>query len=331
MNICIVGLGGMGRLYWRELERLPDTRVTCVVSGTMTREDAWNRGAAVYRSISEMVASSKPDVCCVCTPSFLHFEQIESLLLAGIHVISEKPLTLDAKQAAFLYALAQKNGVQLFAAQVVRFAYPSRMLKDWVCQNTFGRVLDASFSRLSTNPFRDGNGWIFDLEKSGLIPYDLHIHDLDLIVSLFGKPERAGYLSCGSGEKPYPEHCRFFYQYSGFQVFAEAAWFDAVMPFTVQWRVSFERAVAVCCGEEITLYRPGAQACLFAPPLCENKETGINVPPSDMYHDELTHFLRCIRENRPSDIVKTDEVLTTLEILDEMMRSETILHINSNQ
>lgn len=52
-----------------------------------------------------------------------------------------------------------------------------------------GKPLDACFERLSACPGWAKDGWLFDVNKSGLLPYDLHIHDLDVIVSVFGKPE----------------------------------------------------------------------------------------------------------------------------------------------
>ena len=54
----------------------------------------------------------------------------------------------------------------------------------------YGKVLDASFERLSCGtPTGLSAAGLFDKSKSGLLPFDLHIHDLDVIVSLFGKPE----------------------------------------------------------------------------------------------------------------------------------------------
>lgn len=319
LRLGVVGLGGMGKLYLRELNRLDGVRVTSVVSRSLTDAEARELGVHVYRSLDALLIDTHPDVCCVCTPSDLHAAQIERLLQAGVHVISEKPLCLHAAQAQALFDLAQANGVRLFAAQVVRFSFPAQLLRDWITTGAYGRVLDASFSRLSTKPFWGGDSWVFDAARSGLVPYDLHIHDLDLIISLFGEPLQAQYFDCGSGQKPYAEHCRFLYTYPNFCVRAEAAWFDANIPFTVQWRVSFANAVAACDGECVTLYRPGAAAQVFTPPVIAADDTGINVPASDMYAHELAHFIACIREDKPSDIVRDAEVVTVLQVLAHML------------
>ena len=46
--------------------------------------------------------------------------------------------------------------------------------------------------------------------------------------------------------------------------------------------------------------------------------TGINVPPCGWYYNELTHFLECARENRPSPYVTDVQLLTVMELLEEI-------------
>jgi predicted dehydrogenase len=46
--------------------------------------------------------------------------------------------------------------------------------------------------------------------------------------------------------------------------------------------------------------------------------TGINVPPTGVYLEELEHFMDCIRNNRPSELVKEDGIMTVIEILEQI-------------
>mgnify|MGYP002231475856 CR=1 FL=1 len=80
-------------------------------------------------------------------------------------------------------------------------------------------------------------GWLFDKSKSGLVPFDLHIHDLDVIVSLFGVPDRAECRPCGGPAMDSPELYRWEYRCGGVNVMAEAGWLNASVPFTAVWRV----------------------------------------------------------------------------------------------
>jgi len=164
------------------------------------------------------------------------------------------------------------------------------------------------------------NGWLFDREKSGLLPFDLHIHDLDLIVSLFGRPESFSFTSTGGRDKAYREHYRFLYNYPGLSVAAEAAWFNADFPFTARWRVYFENAVVVNDGSQVIAYQFDHPARVFDTHEDLLIPTGINLPPTGMFHRELSHFMDCIARGVPSDRVTRQQVLTVIDLLEELAK-----------
>ena len=100
-------------------------------------------------------------------------------------------------------------------------------------------------------------------------------------------------------------------------VSAEAAWFNAAIPFTARWRVYFEGALLVNDGSGLTCYLPEGEPIVYDISEKNPIPTGINVPPTEMFLLELRHFLDCVRQKKPSDVVKREEVLTVLEILEE--------------
>ncbi len=319
LRVGIDGMGGMGRLYYKTLAHIPHCTVTAVASRSFSQEQSDIR---VYPDISDMLASEELDVVCVCTPTHLHASHTLAALERSVHTIVEKPLALHESEAAALYRSADESGVQLLAAHVVRFAYASKILRRLIDSAQYGGVTDACFARLSTSPVWSKDSWAFDESKSGLVPFDLHIHDLDMIVSLFGEPDSCRMIKGNSASKPTAEFNRFIYTYNGFDVFAEAAWYDAPMPFTTYARVCFERGLAVCQGDKVTVYENGMEPAVFEPILAAGQlETGTQVPKTDMYLKQLTHFLDCIRRNAPSDIVNREEVLLVLRLLERMRRA----------
>jgi hypothetical protein len=46
--------------------------------------------------------------------------------------------------------------------------------------------------------------------------------------------------------------------------------------------------------------------------------TGINLPPTGMFHKELSHFMDCIRKGVPSDKVTREQVMTVVGLLEEI-------------
>lgn len=64
----------------------------------------------------EKLLDSEIDTVYIAVPNLLHFEMAKEAVLRGKHVIVEKPMTANERQAEELCALAKKQGVFLFEA-----------------------------------------------------------------------------------------------------------------------------------------------------------------------------------------------------------------------
>lgn len=322
LKIGIVGAGGMGSVHFNNYRHIGGCQVVGLVDvPEYGRPRAKEWGVTYYENIREMVKAEKLDLVDVCTPTFLHKTHVMQALEAGTNVITEKPIALHLADAEEMYALAESQGKLLFVGQVLQFTKEVEILHELVDSQRFGKVLDALFERLSACPTWIKNGWLFDKEKSGLLPFDLHIHDLDVIVSLFGAPQSYDFSCSGNTGKTYKEHCRFIYQFAEHSVAAEAAWFNANFPFTARWRVYFERAVVVNDEKGLIAYPAGGEPIVFDTEEDEKIPTGINLPPTGMFKAELSHYLECIRRGEPSKRVSKDQVLTVVGLLEEILES----------
>ena len=321
LRIGIVGAGGMGTVHRSNYEYMKDCKVAALVGQTkLDEERAASWGLPLYHDVDSMLEQEEIDVVDVCTPTFLHKEHVMKALIRKKHVITEKPMALNVSDAKEMFDLAREKGVQLFVGQVLRFYRESQILKDFIQDQRYGKVLDVTFERLSACPRWAQGGWLFDKEKSGHLPFDLHIHDLDLMVSLFGKPDGFRFTSCGKDGGDYREQYRFFYQYKDFNVVAEAAWFNADIPFTARWRVYFENAVVINDGTKLTAYQFDREPLVFDTEEKIKIPTGINVPPTGVYLEELEHFADCIRNNKPSERIREDEIMAVIEILEQISK-----------
>ena len=319
IRIAIVGTGGMGTVHYHNYAHIDGCQVAALVGITeQSRESAAEWGLPLYPDIASMARAQAVDVVDVCTPTFMHKEHVTQALSLGLHAITEKPVALRAQGAREMFDLAERQGKLLLVAQVLQFTKEVEILRGLVQGGEYGKPLDAHFERLAAAPRWSQNGWLFDREKSGLVPFDLHIHDLDVIVSLFGRPERVSFTSCGGADKAYKEHYRFLYGYPTLNVSAEAAWFNADFPFTARWRVYFERAVLVNEGGSLTAYAFDHPPRVFDTADEIQIPTGINLPPTGMFYRELSHFMDCIRRGEPSERVGRAQMMTVIELLEEM-------------
>lgn len=322
IRIALVGTGGMGTVHYNNYTHIEGCKVTALVGVTdQSRDCSVQWGIPLYPDIESMAQAQQVDVVDICSPTFLHKEHVLQALRLGAHAITEKPVALHLQDAREMFDLAEKQGKLLFVAQVLQFSKEVEVLRSLVNSAEYGRPLDAYFERLSACPRWVTNGWLFDKEKSGLLPFDLHIHDLDVIISLFGKPESFSFTSGGNLGKSYKEHYRFTYRYPNMSVAAEAAWFNADFPFTARWRIYFENAVVVNDGSHVIAYPLGQSPRVFDTEEDRLIPTGINLPPTGMFYRELSHFMQCIQENKPSRRVSRDQILAVVELLEKMNSS----------
>jgi len=319
IKIAILGMGGMGKTHISNIEEIPEGKVVAICDlDVKNKQVAKDMGVTFYSNLQEMLEHPDLDMVIVCTPTFLHYEQIKTILQAGITCISEKPLCLSSMQAKELYKVAEEHGVQLYVAQVLRFWNEYEKLTNLVKEEKYGKVLDAHFCRFIQRPNWITGGWIFHKEKSGLLPYDLHIHDLDMVVSLFGRPSGFSIYSGGRKEGEEKEYYRINYDYERLTVCVEFGWFDVPLPFTQNFRVYFEDALVIFDGETMTAYERGSES----PYLFKNSDeelnisSSINTPPSTAYLKELQHFLTCFKNKASSERITKEQVITVLEILE---------------
>lgn len=316
LKIGIVGSGGMGKTHIANYRQMAGCEVVAVCD---VKADAFVDGLPVYPTIDEMVEKETIDVIDVCTPTFLHYDNVCRALTLKKDVICEKPIALSAKEAREMYALADEMNCHLYIGQVLRFFPAYKYLKELVDSGKYGKALDGYFVRLSACPEWAAGGWLFDMSKSGQILYDLHIHDLDFIVSTFGCPDHCAYTKIRRGGADFDDQYRICYDYdNGMHICAEAAWYHANYKWNANYRVVFENAVIESFGDRVRLSPYGEDPIEIDLSQADAIDTGVNVPATDAYKTELEHFMTCIAEKRESDIVKRQQILDVADMLERI-------------
>jgi predicted dehydrogenase len=318
LTIGLVGFGGIGHVHFSNYKHIADCSVSAICDPSPEgQKAAAEAGIPWYADVASMLAAAKPDVVDVCVPSYLHHAAVMDALNSGAHVICEKPLALKSADAREMYALAERKGLQLMVGHVLQFYPASKILHDIVRDGRYGKPLDAVFLRLSACPRWAAGGWLLDKTKSGLLPFDLHIHDLDLMISLFGKPESYETASGGRESVAYEEYYRVMYRYPKLNVCCEAAWYNADIPFTATWRVYFEKAVLICEGGKLTAYSFDAPPEEFDIEEKIKIPTGINLPPTGVFYEELSFFLDRVKSGEKQQF-RRDEIIALIEILENI-------------
>ena len=88
-----------------------------------------------------------------------------------------------------LFAYEKETGAKIQIGQVIRFWDEYVKLKELMAEGKLGKVINANFRRISPIPTWGWNDWLLDESLSGGAAQDLHIHDIDYVLSLFGEPK----------------------------------------------------------------------------------------------------------------------------------------------
>lgn len=113
IKTAISGAGFIGPAHIEALRRLPDVEVIGLLhfDKASSIEKAAQLGLAKgYGSFDELIGDPEVECVHICTPNNMHFDQAKKALLAGKHVVCEKPLAVSVPQAEELVALAKQTG-----------------------------------------------------------------------------------------------------------------------------------------------------------------------------------------------------------------------------
>ena len=308
LKVGLVGVGGISGAHipeWQSMEDVELVALCDVRPEQMTRYPELRQ----YTDMDDMLAKEQLDILDICLPTYLHADAAVKAMERGIHVLSEKPVSLKTEDVHRLYETAKQNNVRFMVAQVLRFWPEYVYLKEIYDSGRYGKLLSGRMARLGHMPGWSWDNWMKDESRSGLVPFDLHIHDLDFMVYTFGKPKQ---VSSFRAHRPDQDVFTAVYQFDGFYVDSEATWYAAPYPFHATYRFQFEKALIVLDGA-LTVYEVDGKTFTVG---ADGGETGgIELPPTNAYANEIRYFADCVKAGRDADRVKEEELETVVKIL----------------
>ena len=191
LKIGLIGCGFMGSMHANCYQNINGAQVTAVADLRPEKAEALASlsGAAIYADGKDLIANADVDAIDICLPTYLHAEYATLAMKKVKYVFVEKPVALTVEEGNALVAAAKETGANVQIGQVIRFwdeyVELAKILKD----QRFGKVISANFRRLSPVPTWGWENWLLDAKRSGGAGQDLHIHDIDYVLSVFGEPQ----------------------------------------------------------------------------------------------------------------------------------------------
>jgi len=190
LNVAMVGFGFAGKTFHAPVIRVVEgLRLTTIVQRHGGgAPDPGYEGVEFVRSVDELLTRGV-DLVVIATPNQSHHPIAKQCLLAGRHVVIDKPFTTAVAEAEELVQLGEAKRLVLSAYQNRRYVGDFVTLRKLLSEGVLGRVttFESHFDRFRPE-LRPGAWREQPLPGSGLW-FDLGAHLLDQALVLFGSPQ----------------------------------------------------------------------------------------------------------------------------------------------
>jgi predicted dehydrogenase len=340
LKVGIIGLGTIGAVHAESYQAHPaEVEVTalCDVAEKRLKEQGkkWNVSQCFtdYRDLLK----TDVDAVSICVGNALHRETAIRALEAGKHVLLEKPMAMNAKEAADIVKASEKARKVLQIAMVWRQATEAQYARQLVTNGTLGKVYHLRMVLIRRRGIPGMGGWFTTKSMSGggpLIDIGVHFFDSAMYISGQWKPLSVSAMTHASFGTPMRNY-RYVGMWAGppkydgvFDVEDSA---EGMVRFSKQVSMSFEVAWAANAEDEMYLEILGDRGGLRvfdgkAPRLLTEHEGRIvDIHPKfpsegNRYYSQAATFLAACRRERPP-FATGKEGLEVMKLIDAIYRS----------
>ncbi|MBQ2726520.1 MAG: Gfo/Idh/MocA family oxidoreductase [Clostridia bacterium] len=308
LRVAEVGIGGISGSHIPSWSRMEDVELVAICDIRPEKMDRFDGKitARKYTDFDEMLEKETFDILDITLPTYMHADFAVKALNKGIHVVTEKPISLKRDDVARVYDAAEKNNRFFMVAHVLRFWPEYMYLKDCMDTGRFGKLVSGTMTRIGSIPRASWDNWMQDPERSGMVPFDLHIHDLDFLIYTMGKPQIDHLYHA-------MDYMHVIYKFGDVPVACESAWFHAPIQFRANFRFQFEKAVLDFDGSKLRISKDDWTTEEFG----QNSGVDENnyVPTTNGYYNELRYFADCVKNGTKPEIMKPWELEAVLDTI----------------
>ncbi len=221
-RVAVIGIGNMGKNHVRTYSEMPEVKFIGIADLNVELGEKMGMTYQVpfYSDYIKMLNEVNPDAVSVCVPTSLHYQFVRHCLERGIHVLVEKPITMDVRQAEELLTLATNKKALLFVGHIERYNPAVVKVKEMIDKGDLGNVTSILARRVGGFPpqIKDAN-----------IAVDLAIHDIDVVNFLLGSlPDNVSVHKAKNHIGQREDSVEFFLQYNGASAYIQANWITPV-------------------------------------------------------------------------------------------------------
>ena len=302
LGVAVVGTGFWGKSHARVYKELESTELIaiCDVDAERAKSVANQFGVKAYTSSTRMLKNKEVEAVSICTWSTSLAKEAFKALRSGKHVLVEKPMATNTRQAEKLLMLAEENDLRLTVGFLMRFIPGLRHIREAVANKKIGELVCATAKRVSQWPERIGD--------VGVVK-DTAIHDIDVIRYTFNEDPISVYAKTGSMKhKNFEDYAQIMLTYEdGKSAFIES-----------NWLTPYKTRVLTVTGSEAIMRLDYITQELWIEAPKENVQP--RYPWQEPLKLELQHFSDCILKKQKPMVTGADG-LRALKIAEAALKS----------
>jgi UDP-N-acetylglucosamine 3-dehydrogenase len=302
LGMAVVGTGFWGKNHARIYKELQETDLiaVCDIDPLRAKAVAEQFGARPYTSVRKMLQNKEIKAVSICTWSTSLAKVATEAVKAGKHVLVEKPMAANVRQAEKLLETAKKTHVHVTVGFLMRFIPGLQHIKKAVEEKTIGELVCATAKRVSQWPDRVGD--------VGVVK-DTAIHDIDVMLYLFNKDPMAVYAKTGSmRSKKFEDYAQIMLTFEG----GKTAFIES------NWLTPYKTRILIATGSEAILNLDYITQELRIEDAKETVQP--RYPTQEPLKLELRHFANCVL-GREKPLITGLDGLRALKIAESALKS----------
>jgi len=304
VRTAVIGTGFWGKNHARVYKELAETELLaiCDIDAERASNVAKQLGVTPYNSVEKMLKKEDIEAVSVCTWSTSLAREATKAVENGKHVLVEKPMAANTKQAESLLAASEKMGVHLTVGFLMRFIPGLQHMKKAVENKSIGELVCATAKRVSQWPERIGD--------VGVVK-DTAIHDIDVMLYLFSEDPTAVYAKTGNmRHKKFEDYAQIMLTFEG----GKSAFIES------NWLTPYKTRILIATGSEAIMKLDYITQELTVEDAKETLQPRYQI--QEPLKLELQHFANCILKKEKPLITGLDG-LKALRIAESAIKSSS--------
>jgi predicted dehydrogenase len=189
IGVAVIGFGLAGQVFHAPfVSAVPGLKLEAIMQRKGDAAGKAYPSARILRSVEEALKDAAVQLIVVATPNETHFDLAKQALLAGKHVVIDKPFAATSAEAGELKGLAEKQGVVLAPFHNRRWDGDFLTVRRLLAEEAVGRLVtyESHFDRF--RPLPRENTWKEGANAANGLLMDLGPHLVDQALTLFGAP-----------------------------------------------------------------------------------------------------------------------------------------------